>query len=114
MSAFQRFVSEAPPATTFFDNKPTLVMSWWCTIYAIVFVLFRISGRYIQTEKLFLEDKIVVASILLLLIRMALAHVILLYGTNNAISEGLSPQEIQQREIGSQLVLASRITYAAE
>lgn len=113
MNVFRRFVSEAPPATTFFDNKPTLIVSWWCTIYAIVFILFRISGRYIRTEKLFLEDKVVVASILLLLIRMALAHVILLYGTNNAISNGLSLQEIQQREIGSQLVLASRVIYAA-
>ena len=113
MNIFRRFASEAPPAGTFFDNKPTLVVSWWCTIYAIVVILFRISGRYIRTEKLYLEDKVVVAGIFLLLLRMALVHMILLYGTNNVISEGLSTEEIQQREIGSQLVLVSRIVYAA-
>jgi len=113
MDVFRRFVSDAPPATTFFDNKPTLVISWWCTIYAIVFILLRISGRYIRTEKLFLEDQVVLASIFLILLRMALAHVILLYGTNNVITTGLSAEDIQQREIGSRVVLVSRIIYAA-
>jgi hypothetical protein len=113
MAVFRRFVSEAPQATTFFDNKPALLVSWWCTIYAIIFILLRISGRYIRTEKLFLEDKVVVASIFLLLLRMALAHVILLYGTNNVITTALSAEDNQHREIGSQVVLVSRIIYPA-
>ncbi len=113
MDVFRRFDSSAPPATTFFDSKPTLVVSWWCTIYAIVVILFRISGRYIRTEKLYLEDKVVFGAIFLLLLRMALAHVVLLYGTNNVVSDGLTAEEIQQRAIGSQLVLVTRILYAA-
>lgn len=43
---------------------------------------------------------------------MGLVHVVLLWGTNNTITDGLSPEDIYHREIGSRLVLASRITYA--
>ncbi|KAF4619005.1 hypothetical protein G7Y89_g14841 [Cudoniella acicularis] len=44
---------------------------------------------------------------------MAVVHVILLFGTNNAITTGLTDDEIQRRAIGSRLVLLSRIFYAA-
>ena len=49
-----------------------------------------------------------------LLIRMALIHVVLLYGTNNVdISKGgFSPIVLEQRSVGAKLVLASRIFYA--
>lgn len=51
-------------------------------------------------------------SLIPLLIRMALVHVILLYGTNNVLTEGLTERQIYHRSIGSRLVLASRIFYA--
>jgi hypothetical protein len=51
-------------------------------------------------------------SIVPLLIRMALIHVVLLYGTNNVTTEGLTPQDVMERTIGSKLVLATRIFYA--
>ena len=44
---------------------------------------------------------------------MALVQVILLYGTNNVVTIGLSEKEISRREVGSRLVLASRVFYAA-
>ncbi|TVY91720.1 hypothetical protein LAWI1_G003308 [Lachnellula willkommii] len=44
---------------------------------------------------------------------MGVVHVVLLYGTNNTITTGLSDQEIYHRSIGSRLVLVSRIFYAA-
>jgi len=47
-----------------------------------------------------------------LFIRMALVHVILLFGTNNVDPVGLTPIQIYHRSIGSRLVLASRIFYA--
>ena len=52
-------------------------------------------------------------SIIPLLARMALVHVVLLWGTNNTTTTGLPPLDIQHREMGSKLVLASRIMYAA-
>lgn len=53
-----------------------------------------------------------VLSIIPLLARMGLVHVVLIWGTNNTTSQGLTPLEIHHREIGSRLVLASRIMYA--
>ena len=44
---------------------------------------------------------------------MGLVHVVLIWGTNNAITTGLTAEEIYHRQIGSRLVLASRIMYAA-
>jgi hypothetical protein len=52
-------------------------------------------------------------AIIPLLTRMGFVHVVLLYGTNNISTIGLSAKDIHRREIGSQLVLASRIFYAA-
>lgn len=51
-------------------------------------------------------------SLIPLLARMGLVHVVLIWGTNNTTSQGLTPLEIQHREIGSRLVLVSRIMYA--
>ena len=54
------------------------------------------------------------ASIIPLLARMGLVHVILLYGTNNAlITDGMDAEDIRKRAFGSRLVLPSRILYAA-
>jgi hypothetical protein len=44
---------------------------------------------------------------------MAVVHIILLYGTNNALITDQTADEIRRRAIGSKLVLVSRIFYAA-
>lgn len=51
-------------------------------------------------------------SIIPLLIRMGLVHVVLIYGTNNVITTGLTDDQIWKRSIGARLVLGSRIFYA--
>lgn len=107
-------IHDDPPALqTQDDMRPTLLISWWCTGFALLVIVVRVFGRYIRTEKLFREDKIMAASIIPLFIRMAFVHVILLWGTNNTTTDGLSALDIRHREIGSRLVLASRIFYAA-
>lgn len=94
-------------------NNPTLLYSWWCTIFSVVIIGVRLSGRYIRNERLFREDKIMAWSIVPLLARMACVHVVLIYGTNNIDINGLTdPVKIRHREIGSQVVLAARIFYA--
>ncbi|KIN08691.1 hypothetical protein OIDMADRAFT_188358 [Oidiodendron maius Zn] len=105
--------SSPPPARTPQDDKPTLLVCWWCSLFAAVIILFRVTGRFIRSERLFKEDWLAFATVIPLAIRMALVHVILIYGTNNVITTGLTPDEINKREIGSKLVLASRIFYAA-
>lgn len=66
-----------------------------------------------RAEKLFREDKIIAWSIIPLLARMAMVHMVLIWGTNNAITAGLTDIQLRNRERGSKLVLVSRIMYAA-
>ena len=75
-------------------------------------ISFRVCGRYVRTEKIYSEDTIMILSTVPLLIRMALAHVVLKYGTNNVNTINSTIQNIRQRETGSQVVLAARIMYA--
>jgi len=103
----------APPeARTKQENNPTLLFSWWCTGAALVVILIRLAGRLVRNNRLFREDRIMALSIIPLMVRMGLVHVVLLWGTNNATGD-FDAQEIRQRAIGSRLVLASRIFYAA-
>ncbi len=113
MNLFQRSLDDAPDIMTFRDSKPTLLVSWWCTIYALTIIVVRLCGRYVRAEKIFTEDGIMIFAITPILIRMSLVHVVLLYGTNNTQTDGLSDRDILRRQTGSQLVLASRIFYAA-
>lgn len=107
--------SSAPPERPFSDAKPTLLVAWWITLFCTCLILLRLSGRYIRVERLFIEDKITALALLPLYLRIACTHVVLLYGTNNIELVGveLSSEEIEQRIIGSKIVLASRILHAA-
>lgn len=105
--------SDTPPDhRTRVDNHPTLLVSWWCTICALFIIITRLFGRFVRTERLFAEDVIMALAMIPLLIRMGLVDVILLYGTNNVQTAGLTAENIYHRSIGARLVLASRIFYA--
>jgi hypothetical protein len=109
------FYSPPPPIRPFSEDKPTLLVCWWITAFCTTFILLRIAGRLVRVEKLFLEDKLAAAALIPLFLRMAVVHVVLLYGTNN-VDVGdlnLTEEEIHRRSIGSQLVLASRVFYPA-
>ncbi|KAL4750714.1 hypothetical protein BDW72DRAFT_110282 [Aspergillus terricola var. indicus] len=101
-----------PDARTRLQDNPTLLVSWWATGVSLAIIVTRVCGRYVRIERLFREDKIMMASIIPLLARMAFVHVILIWGTNNTKIDGLTDEEIRHREIGSRLVLAARIFYA--
>ncbi len=110
----RRFYTEVPPqARTPEEDKPTLLVSWWCTGFAATIILFRLAGRFIRVERLMREDKIMAIALIPLFARMALVHVVLIWGTNNTVTTGLTNEEIHHREMGSRLVLAARIMYAA-
>ncbi|OCK84097.1 hypothetical protein K432DRAFT_389844 [Lepidopterella palustris CBS 459.81] len=105
--------SNAPPEPrTRMQNNPTLLFSWWCTGFALVIILFRLAGRYVRNECLFREDKIMALSIIPLFLRMGFIHVVLIFGTNNVDTAGLTSIEIHHRAIGSRMVLGARIFYA--
>ncbi|KAM7191940.1 hypothetical protein V8F20_009064 [Naviculisporaceae sp. PSN 640] len=106
----------APLLRPFGEDKPTLLVSWWITIFVTIIIALRLAGRYIRVEKLWAEDKVAACSLIPLYIRMACVHVVLLYGTNNVqLPRGLrfTEEEIHRRSIGSGLVLFTRILYPA-
>jgi len=107
--------SEPPPLNPFSDDKPTLLVCWWITIFCAVIILLRISGRFVRTEKLFPEDKTAALALIPLFLRMGCVHVILVYGTNNAqLADANLPDDVLHRKsIASGLVLLSRFLYAA-
>lgn len=76
-------------------------------------IIFRVCGRYIRSEKLYTEDRLAFGCLVPLFVRMGLVHVVLLFGTNNVVTLGLGEEEVRRRVIGSRVVLASRIFYAA-
>jgi hypothetical protein len=106
--------SESPEWRPFAYDKPTLLVCWWSTIFCATIILLRVCGRYIRTERLFMEDKTAAIAVIPLFLRMGCVHAILVYGTNNISLEGreVSEEEIRHRQIASGLVLASRILYA--
>ncbi|GES59321.1 putative integral membrane protein [Aspergillus terreus] len=105
--------SDIPPdLRTRLEDHPTLLVSWWATGFSLAIIVTRVCGRYIRIERFFPEDKVMMASIIPLVIRMAFVHMVLVYGTNNTKTEGLSAEDIHHRELGSKLVLAARIFYA--
>jgi hypothetical protein len=107
--------SSAAATVTFAARKPSLIVSWWCTCYATTIIFFRVCGRYIRSEKMFKEDLVMLGAVSLLLVRMGLAQAILINGTNDVVltALGLTADDIARRELGSKLVLASRILYSA-
>ncbi|KAJ4165278.1 hypothetical protein LMH87_006916 [Akanthomyces muscarius] len=107
--------SDPPALRPFSEAKPTLLVSWWITLFCTCIILLRLAGRYIRVEKLFREDKIVALALVPLFLRIGCAHVVLFWGTNNIELDGttLSDVELSHRVAGSRVVLASRIFYAA-
>lgn len=78
-------------------------------------ILLRVLGRFIRTERLFIEDKIAALAVIPLVLRMVCVHFILIYGTNNADFSGLDLTAVQlhHKSVASGLVLLSRFFYAA-
>ncbi|KAI1658467.1 hypothetical protein F4813DRAFT_50173 [Daldinia decipiens] len=105
--------SSPPPFRSPDQDKPTLLVCWWITLFCTVIILLRIAGRFIRSEKLFREDKTAALAIIPLYLRMGCVHVILIYGTNNAHLHEMTDEEMHMKSVASGLVLASRIFYAA-
>ncbi|EWC44880.1 hypothetical protein DRE_00939 [Drechslerella stenobrocha 248] len=94
------------------EDNPTLLVTWWATGCSLFIILTRCFGRYVRTMRLFRDDQWMLLSIIPLMIRLALAHVVLKYGTNNTQGSLLNDEEIRRREIGSKVVIASRVFFA--
>ncbi|KAF8543119.1 hypothetical protein BDD12DRAFT_272672 [Trichophaea hybrida] len=103
-----------PPPRYAYQDRPTLLVTYWCTGSCIAIILMRILGRYIRVSTLYRDDKFMALTVIPLLIHQGFVHVVLLYGTNNAAgTEKMGEEELWKRQIGSGMVLGARVTFAA-
>src|ERR1700760_2151911 len=80
------------------QSHATLLWTWFCTIMSLAVIVIRIFGRLSRNGQLFREDRVMLLSIIPLMARMGLIHVVLIWGTNNVdLSVGLSPEDIDHR-----------------
>ncbi|KAI1133593.1 GPCR protein, PTH11-type [Nemania abortiva] len=106
--------SSPPPLHTADEDKPTLLVCWWITLFCSTIIFLRVAGRFIRSEKLFQEDKTVTFAAIPLFLRMGVVHIVLLWGTNNAqFTWPLTATEKEHKSIASGLVIGSRVLYAA-
>ncbi|OQE14360.1 hypothetical protein PENSTE_c036G07533 [Penicillium steckii] len=95
---------------------PTIILLWVFTWIAIVLIISRLLLRKWKGFQFNLGDYFSMGAILCALVRLALVHVILIWGTNNMAREfrdthTFTIEEIHRREIASKFVLTNRVFY---
>lgn len=119
----------APAFRPTFLDHPTLLIAYWCSLCCIFLIFARLFWRYVRLSKAYRDDWWMVASIIPLGIRLGLAHLVLIWGTNNISLVGFDEfrisrnggeyvkwsldEEARRRENGSKCVLAARVAYTA-
>ncbi|KAL5361126.1 hypothetical protein BJX96DRAFT_81522 [Aspergillus floccosus] len=94
----------------------TLVILWVFTWLAIALIALRLLLRKVKRAPFVLGDYFSMGAIFCALVRLALVHVILLWGTNNMPAtfrqtHHFTSDEIRRREIASKFVLVNRVFY---
>lgn len=94
----------------------TLVILWVFTWVAIGLIALRLLMRKVKKAPFVLGDYFSMGAIFCALVRLALVHVILLWGTNNMSAafrqtHHFTPEEIRHREIASKFILVNRVFY---
>ena len=98
------------------DTEMTIVVTWVFTWLAEALMALRLTMRKLRKQDFNISDYFTMAAMAFLIIRLAMVHVVLIWGTNNITdayrsSHIFTTQEIYQMEIGSKLTLAVRAVY---
>jgi hypothetical protein len=93
-----------------------LLILWFLTGAAVAIMILRLVLRRYRKQSLELGDYFTIAAIISLLLRGAVIHVALVWGTNSitaAVRAQLqfTPEEIYRLEIGSKLTIVDRVFY---
>ncbi|KAJ5085098.1 hypothetical protein N7532_009869 [Penicillium argentinense] len=94
----------------------TLILLWVFTWVVVGLIILRLLLRKRKCLQLVLGDYFSMGAMLCALVRLALVHVILIWGTNNMSANfrqthDFTPEEIRRREIASKFVLVNRVFY---
>jgi cytochrome b561 len=98
------------------QDTTTLTIHWVFSCLAILIMMVRLIWRKAAKQPYIWGDYFTMVAILCALTRLALIHVVLIWGTSNVpkavrLNHSFTPTEIYQREIGSQLSIANRFFY---
>jgi hypothetical protein len=94
----------------------TVIILWVFTWLVVGLIVLRLLLRKLKGLHFVLGDYFAMGALLCALVRLALVHVILIWGTNNMSDTmrhtyNFTPEEIHRREIASKFVLANRVFY---
>ena len=98
------------------ETDEEMLILWFLTGAAVVIMILRLFLRKYRKQSLELGDYFTIAAIISLLLRGALIHVALVWGTNSitaAVRAQLqfTTEEICRRETGSKLTIVNRVFY---
>lgn len=97
-------------------DDPTLAIHWAFSCLAILIMTVRLVWRKVAKQSFNWGDYFTMGAIVCALTRLALIHVVLIWGTSNVpngyrLNHDFTATEIYQREIGSKLSIANRFFY---
>lgn len=98
------------------QERVTLIIVWVFSWAAITIMAVRLLWQRIQRRKFSLGDYLTMGAIFCAVARLALIHVVLIWGSNNLTkafraTHHFNSTELYQREVGSKLTLVNRIFY---
>jgi hypothetical protein len=98
------------------ETDEELVILWFLTGAAVAIMILRLMLRKYRKQGLEIGDYLTIAAIISLLLRGAVIHVALVWGTNSITAAvraqiQFTSEEIYRREIGSKLTIVNRVFY---
>lgn len=96
-------------------SHTTLVLAHITIYLAVLLIVFRLGLRWHRRERLGMDDYVMLSSIIWLAIRLAMIHMVLIWGTNNVSEDTrnaiIDTTEIWRREQASKMLLVNRFAY---
>jgi hypothetical protein len=95
---------------------PTLIILWVFACVATIIMILRLIMRKLRKQRFEVSDYVTMACMLCLLARSAFDHVVIIWGTSDVTeafraSHVFTADDIYKREVGSKLVVATRLFY---
>lgn len=98
------------------EAETELILLWFLTGSAVVIMLLRLGLKQHKRQVFSVGDYLTIAAIVAILLRGAVIHVALVWGTNSITAADrktmtFTPEVIYQHEVGSKLTIVNRVFY---
>jgi len=98
------------------EDETELIILWFLTGGAVAIMLLRLGLKQYTHQRFELGEYFTIAAIVSILLRGAVIHVALVWGTNSISAAALAkvkltPEYIYRHEIGSKLTIVNRVFY---